>query len=320
MKDNILYLVIPCYNEEEVLPETIKQLKKKMSLLIKKEKISPKSKVLFVNDGSKDETWEIIKNIHENDSLFGGITLSRNRGHQNALLAGLMEAKKYADMIISMDADLQDDINVIDKMVFEYDLGNEIVYGVRSSRKKDSLFKRMTARAFYKIMLKFGVDIIYDHADCRLMSKRALNELEKFDEVNLFLRGIVPLIGFKTTIVTYDRNERFAGKSKYSLKKMLSFAIDGITSFSIKPLRMIFNMGIIFLVISLGLGIWFLIRHCNSSVVTPMNMLYLILCFLSGINLISLGIVGEYIGKMYIEVKHRPKYIIEEELISDEKI
>ena len=231
-KDNILYVVIPCYNEEEVLEETTKQLKVKIEKLIKDKKISSKSKVMYVNDGSKDKTWSLIKKISEREPLFTGITLSRNRGHQNALLGGLMTAKKYADVIISMDADLQDDINAIDGMIEKYEEGCDIVYGVRSARKKDTFFKRATAEGFYKFMKALGVDCVYNHADYRLTSKRVLDEFENFKEVNLFLRGMFPLVGFKSDVVYYERNERFAGESKYPLKKMLNFAWDGITSFS----------------------------------------------------------------------------------------
>jgi glycosyltransferase involved in cell wall biosynthesis len=234
-----LYYCIPCYNEEEVLPETTKRLTEKMKSLISKKIISKDSRVMYVNDGSKDKTWEIIKKTNEENKLFVGLNLSRNRGHQNALLAGLMTAKNYADIVISMDADLQDDIDAVDKFIEEYDKGNDVVYGVRSKREKDTFFKRFTAESFYKLMKKMGVDIVFNHADYRLMSKRALDALEKYEEVNLFLRGIVPLIGFKSSTVMYERNERFAGESKYPLKKMLAFAFDGITSFSIKPIRMI---------------------------------------------------------------------------------
>lgn len=241
----ILYVVIPCYNEEEVLPTTSKVLKEKKDNLIREKLISKKSKIMFVDDGSKDNTWNIIDNLNKEDKLFRGVKLSRNKGHQNALLAGLLTAKDMSDITISMDADLQDDISVIDLMVSSYKNGNEVVYGVRSSRKKDSFFKRTTAEGFYKIMKLFGVDIVFNHADCRLLSKRALEALAEYKEVNLFLRGIVPLIGFQNDIVYYERNERFAGVSKYPLKKMLAFAGDGITSFSIKPLRMILALGII---------------------------------------------------------------------------
>ena len=236
-KKKILYVVIPCYNEEEVLNITTEALTSKMNDLIKRKKISNKSKVLYVNDGSKDKTWELIEEIHSKNDMFCGVKLSRNRGHQNALLAGLMTAKEYSDITISMDADLQDDINVIDKMLEEYENGSEIVYGVRSSRKKDTFFKKFTAEGFYKFMKIMGVEIVFNHADCRLMSKIALEGLEKFEEVNLFLRGIVPQIGYKTSVAYYERNERAAGESKYPLKKMLKFAIEGITSFSVKPLK-----------------------------------------------------------------------------------
>lgn len=313
-KNNILYLVIPCYNEEEVLHETTKQLKNKMEKLIKDKLISDQSRVMYVNDGSKDNTWPIIKEIHSKDELFTGLTLSRNRGHQNALLAGLMTAKKYADMVISMDADLQDDINVIDKMVEKYNEGNDIVYGVRSSRKKDTFFKRFTAQGFYKFMQLMGVDIVYNHADCRLMSKRALDELENFTEVNLFLRGIVPLIGFKSEIVTYERNERFAGESKYPLKKMLSFAFDGITSFSIKPIRFILFLGFIFCLISVGVLIYSIVQKVLGNTVDGWTFIVCSIWLVSGVQMISLGIIGEYIGKIYNETKRRPRYIIEEEL------
>lgn len=313
-KENILYLVIPCYNEEEVLYETTKQLKIKMEVLIKKKKISKKSKVMYVNDGSKDKTWEIIQDIHKKETLFTGITLSRNRGHQNALLAGLMCAKKYADMVISMDADLQDDIGVIDKMVEKYKEGCEIVYGVRSSRDKDTWFKKTTAEGFYKFMQAMGVDIVYNHADCRLMSKRALDELENYTEVNLFLRGIVPLIGFKSEVVTYERNERFAGESKYPLKKMLAFAFDGITSFSIKPIRIILTTGLLFSIISVLVLIYCLIQKWVGNTVEGWTFIACSIWLLSGVQLISLGVIGEYIGKIYNETKRRPRYIIEREL------
>jgi len=313
-KENILYLVIPCYNEEEVLYETTKQLKEKMGLLIKEKKISKDSKVMYVNDGSKDKTWEIIQDIHKKETLFTGITLSRNRGHQNALLAGLMCAKKYADMVISMDADLQDDIGIIDKMVEKYKEGCEIVYGVRSSRDKDTWFKKTTAEGFYKFMQAMGVDIVYNHADCRLMSKRALDELENYTEVNLFLRGIVPLIGFKSEVVTYERNERFAGESKYPLKKMLAFAFDGITSFSIKPIRIILTTGLLFSIISVLVLIYCLIQKWVGNTVEGWTFIACSIWLLSGVQLISLGVIGEYIGKIYNETKRRPRYIIEREL------
>lgn len=313
-KDNILYIVIPCYNEEEVLPETTKQLKKKMSELIKSKKISKKSRVMYVNDGSKDKTWDMIEEISNKEEYFSGVKLSRNRGHQNALLAGLMTAKKYADMVISMDADLQDDINVIDKMIEKYNEGCDIVYGVRSSRKKDTWFKRTTAQGFYWFMQKMGVDIVYNHADCRLMSKRTLDELENFTEVNLFLRGIVPLIGFNSCIVTYERNERFAGESKYPLKKMLAFAFDGITSFSIKPIRLILNVGLTFSVISCFVLLYCIIQKIIGNTVAGWAFITCSIWLIAGIQLISLGVVGEYIGKIYNETKRRPRFIIEKEI------
>lgn len=307
----ILYLVIPAFNEEEVLDSTSKALKEKMNNLIKNKKISRESKVLFVDDGSKDKTWHIIENLHAKDKLFIGVKLSGNRGHQFALLAGLMEAKKYADAVISMDADLQDDINVIDKMLEEYKNGNEIVYGVRSSRKKDTFFKRTTAQMFYKLMKFLGVNIIYNHADCRLMSKRALEELENFKEANLFLRGIVPLLGFQNSIVYYERGKREAGVSKYPLKKMFAFAADGITSFSIKPLRFILAIGIIILVISIFIMLYALIVKILGHTVAGWTFLTISIWFIGGLQMISIGVIGEYIGKIYNETKARPRYIIE---------
>lgn len=310
----ILYLVIPCYNEEEVLPLTKKELKEKMESLIKEKKISKDSKVMFVNDGSKDKTWELIEEYHNEDPLFVGVKLSRNKGHQNALLAGLMTAKKYADITISMDADLQDDINVIDKMIEENNKGSEIVYGVRSSRKKDSWFKRFTAESFYKLMRVMGVEVVFNHADCRLMSKRALDELERFDEVNLFLRGIIPLIGFQTSVATYERKERAAGESKYPLKKMLSFAWDGITSFSVKPLKMITTLGFIMLFISIIMIIYTIVVKILGNTVDGWAFIMLSIWFIGGVQLVSVGLIGEYVGKIYSETKHRPRYIIEREL------
>ena len=310
----ILYLVIPCYNEEEVLPLTKKELKEKMDNLIKENKISKDSKVMFVNDGSKDKTWELIEEYHNEDPLFVGVKLSRNKGHQNALLAGLMTAKKYADITISMDADLQDDINVINKMIEENNKGSEIVYGVRSSRKKDSWFKRFTAESFYKLMRVMGVEVVFNHADCRLMSKRALDELERFDEVNLFLRGIVPLIGFQTSVATYERKERAAGESKYPLKKMVSFAWDGITSFSVKPLKMITTLGFIMLFISIIMIIYTIVVKILGNTVDGWAFIMLSIWFIGGVQLVSVGLIGEYVGKIYSETKHRPRYIIEREL------
>ena len=310
---NTLYIVVPCYNEEEVLEETTKRLKEKLNDLIKSKKINKNSKVMYVNDGSKDKTWKLIKKI-SSDSMFTGISLSRNRGHQNALLAGLMTAKEKADIVISMDADLQDDINVIDEMLDKYNEGNEIVYGVRSSRKMDTWFKKTTAEAFYKFMKLMGVDIIFNHADYRLTSKKVLNELEKFDEVNLFLRGIFPLIGYKYDVVYYERNERFAGESKYPLKKMLNFAWDGITSFSVKPIRFVLTLGIIIFVISIILIIYSLLSKLMGNAVDGWTFLSCSIWFATGIQMLSLGIIGEYIGKSYNETKRRPRYIISEDL------
>ena len=314
----ILYLVIPCYNEEPVLKETTKQLKEKMQGLIKKKEISSKSMVMYVNDGSKDGTWELIKNISKKDSLFTGITLSRNRGHQNALLGGLMTAKNYADIVISMDADLQDDINAIDEMISKYKEGNDIVYGVRSTRKRDSWFKRITAESFYKFMKILGADVVYNHADYRLTSKRVLEEFSNYKEVNLFLRGMFPLVGFKSDVVYYERKERFAGESKYPLIKMLNFAWDGITSFSIKPLRMICNVGFIILFISICIMIYSLVRKLTGNTIDGWTFLTISIWFIGGLQMISVGIIGEYIGKVYSETKHRPRYIISENLLEDE--
>ena len=285
-----------------------------MNELIKKELISKDSKVMYIDDGSKDKTWDKIEEYHKQNNLFTGIKLSRNKGHQNALLAGLMTAKKYADITISMDADLQDDINVIDKMLEEYSNGCEIVYGVRSSRKKDTFFKRFTAESFYKFMKTMGVDIVYNHADCRLMSKEALEGLEEFSEVNLFLRGIVPQIGYKSSIVYYERNKRIAGESKYPLKKMIKFAIEGITSFSIKPLKMITTLGFIMVIFSFAMIIYALIRKILGQVVDGWTFIVASIWLVSSIQMLSLGVIGEYIGKIYSETKRRPRYIIEKEL------
>ena len=306
-----LYIVVPCYNEEEVLSETASRLKKKMCSLNENGIIDDESRVMFVDDGSRDKTWEMISSLVEEDKLFSGVKLSKNRGHQNALLAGLMTAKQYADCVISMDADLQDDIDAVDRFLEKYNAGNDVVYGVRSSRKKDTAFKRITAQGFYKFMKLLGVDIVYNHADYRLMSKRALDALEQYSEVNLFLRGIVPLIGFKWDTVEYERNERFAGKSKYPLKKMLSFAFDGITSFSIRPIRIITSLGFLIFLASLISVIVLLILKLFGSTVQGWTTLMASIWMIGGIQLLSLGVIGEYIGKIYKEVKARPRYIIE---------
>ncbi|MBR1416905.1 MAG: glycosyltransferase family 2 protein [Bacilli bacterium] len=314
MKNNILYVVIPCYNEEEVISETTKRLKSKLSELIKNNIISKKSRVMYVNDGSKDKTWDLIKEINKKEELFTGISLSRNRGHQNALVAGLLTAKEYADVVISMDADLQDDINAIDEMLDKYFNGCDIVYGVRSARKKDTFFKKFTAEGFYKLMAKMGVEIVFNHADYRLTSKRVLNEFENYKEVNLFLRGMFPLIGFKSDKVYYERAERFAGESKYPLKKMLNFAWDGITSFSVKPIRLILSLGIVATIISILVFIILLIIKICGVGVTNFALAINSIWILGSIIIMSLGVVGEYVGKIYNETKQRPRYIISENL------
>ena len=311
-ENNTLYIVVPCYKEQEVLPETSRRLKEKVLALRAQGKISDKSRIMFVNDGSSDNTWPIIRQLHEQEpDLFSGVNLSRNRGHQNALLAGLLTAVNYADMIISMDADLQDDINAVDAMVDHYHEGYEVVYGVRSKRDTDTFFKRFTAEGFYQVMKALGVDIVFNHADYRLMSRRAVEGLAQFGEVNLFLRGIVPQIGYKWTTVTYERAERFAGESKYPLKKMLAFAADGITSFSVKPIRMVFSLGVVVFLVSLVMLLYALVAkltgHTSAGWTSLMGSIWLI----GGIQLLSLGVVGEYVGKIYKEAKHRPRFIIE---------
>lgn len=319
MESNIIWLVIPCYNEQEVLPETACQLRTVMQDMMARGKISPKSKIAFVNDGSKDTTWSIIQKLFDHDKIYVGINLSRNQGHQKALMAGLMTARQYADAAISLDADLQDDIRVLETFIDEYEAGNDIVYGVRSSRKKDSFFKKNSAQWFYRIMKLLGIEIVYNHADYRLMSKRALEGLSEFREVNLFLRGIVPQIGYKTTTVEYERQERAAGKSKYPLRKMLSFATDGITSFSTKPIRMITNLGILTFLGSFVMLIYFLIRYYTGNTVSGWASLAVSIWALGGLQLLSIGIVGEYIGKAYMETKHRPNYIIEQMIYKEEE-
>ena len=309
--DNTLYVVVPCYKEEEVLPETSKRLKAKLTALIAQGKISPRSRILFVNDGSKDRTWPIIEELHAQDRIFSGVNLSRNRGHQNALLAGLMTAVQYADMVVSMDADLQDDIDAMDRMIDAYHEGYDVVYGVRSSRKTDSFFKRFTAESFYKLMKAMGVDIVFNHADYRLMSRRAVEGLSQFKEVNLFLRGIVPQIGYPWTTVEYERAKRFAGESKYPLKKMLSFAFDGITSFSVKPLRLILFLGGVIFALSLVMLLWTLIRWIAGATVSGWASLMCSIWMIGGIQLLALGVIGEYMGKVYSEAKARPRFIIE---------
>lgn len=315
MKSPKLYIVVPCYNEEKCLGETTKRLAKKLQQLINAKKISRTSKIIYVDDGSKDRTWDKIAGI-KNDLVIG-LKLSRNRGHQNALLAGLMFAKEYADVVISMDADLQDDINAIDKMIEKYGEGFEIVYGVRSERKKDSFFKRTTAQSFYKLMNLMGTEVVYNSADYRLMSKKALDELANYKEVNLFLRGIVPLIGLKYTTVSYSRAERFAGESKYPLKKMLDFAWDGITSFSVKPLRMILVLGLIVCLLSFIVLIYSLIQHICGNTVDGWTFTVCSIWIVGGLQMACIGLIGEYIGKIYSETKNRPRFFVEEVYYSD---
>lgn len=305
LKADKLYVVVPCYNEEAVLPETTRRLGEKLHAMMAAGSISADSRVLFVDDGSRDRTWELIEQAHVKDELFTGAKLSRNRGHQNALLAGLMTAKDCADMVISMDADLQDDINAMDKFVEEYYAGHDIVYGVRSSRATDTAFKRLTGEGFYKVMRKLGVEIVNNHAEYRLMSRRALEALSKYDERNLFLRGIVPLLGYPAAIVPYERAERFAGETKYPLKKMLSFAIEGITSFSVKPLTFITWLGILIMAISA------LAMIINAIAGGGLSLVACSIWLMGGIQLLCTGVLGEYIGKIYSEVKRRPRYFIE---------
>ncbi len=313
---SVVYFVIPCYNEEEVLPETVKRLSEKINELIDNGLASEKSRALFVDDGSKDKTWEMIVQYSRDNKYIGGVKLSRNRGHQNALLAGLMTAKGKCDCAISLDADLQDDIGAIDEFIRKYQEGCEVVYGVRSSRDKDTAFKRGTAQGYYKFMAMLGVDIVYNHADYRLMGKRALEALAEYKEVNLFLRGIVPLIGFRSDYVYYERSERFAGESKYPLKKMLKFAVDGITSFSVKPLKIISNMGIIICLLSVIFFVYALISFFTGSSVAGWASIMCSIWFLGGIQMLAIGIVGTYVGKIYSESKHRPRFIIDKTIIN----
>ena len=306
--NDILYLVVPCYNEEEVLPETARRLELELTKLIEGGKCSPESRILFVNDGSKDNTWPLIQQLHETSPHVCGLCLTRNRGHQNALLAGLMTAKDCADCVISLDADLQDDISVLGEFLDKYHDGCDVVYGVRKSRDTDTAFKRITAQGFYKFMLLMGVDVVYNHADYRLMSRRALEGLAEYSEVNLFLRGIVPLIGYRSDYVYYDRHERFAGESKYPLKKMISFAADGITSFSVRPLRIISTLGMIISILSVFGLLYALISKLCGLAVAGWTTIVCSIWLLGGIQLFCLGVVGIYVGKIYNEVKGRPRF------------
>ncbi len=312
MKMIKLFLVIPCYKEQEVLPETSARLKRKMQQMIEQNRISPASRVVFVNDGSTDKTWEMIQELHKEDRLFSGIDLSRNRGHQNALLAGLMTVKDIADVTISMDADLQDDIDAIDQMLDQYFNGCDIVYGVRSKRQTDTFFKRFTAESFYHLMRWLGADIVFNHADYRLMSQRALQGLSQFKEVNLFLRGLVPLVGYRSGIVTYERHERFAGESKYPLKKMLAFAVEGITALSTRPIRFISQLGVGIFLFSIFMLMYFLLRYFTGNTVTGWASIAVSVWAIGGLQLLAIGVIGEYIGKIYLESKSRPRYIIEQ--------
>ena len=307
-----LYIVVPCYNEEEVLPETARRLGDKLRGLMAAGKISPKSRVLFVNDGSRDGTWGVISRLHAADPLFSGVDLSRNRGHQNALLAGLMTARDRCDMAVSMDADLQDDVDAVDAMVEKYSEGCDIVYGVRSSRKKDTFFKRVTAEGFYRVMNFLGAETVFNHADYRLMSRRALDGLAEFREVNLFLRGIVPMSGYTVGTVEYERGERFAGESKYPLKKMLSFAMEGITSLSTKPIRYITLLGFLIFLVSLLMLVYSIVRWAHGDTIVGWASLICSVWAIGGLILLSLGVIGEYIGKIYLETKARPRFLIRE--------
>jgi len=319
MENNRLFCVIPCYNEEAVLEETAKRLSNKIKALITSGKIAKNSKIVFVNDGSRDKTWEIIKALHEDDNLFRGINLSRNRGHQNALLAGLMTVKSECDMSISMDADLQDDINAIDEMVDKYLSGVDVVYGVRSKRETDTFFKKTTAQGFYKLMEFMGANTVYNHADFRLMSKRAMDSLSEFNEVNLFLRGLVPMVGYKSDIVYYERADRFAGESKYPISKMLHFAAEGVTSMSVKPIRMITSLGFLIFLVSIAVLVYSLVRHFTGHTIPGWTTTVLSVWAIGGLIMISLGVIGEYIGKIYLETKNRPRFIIESYLNDDEE-
>ena len=319
MKAPVLYIVIPCYNEQEVLPVTSGMFLKKINSLIEKGRVAPESRVVFVNDGSKDNTWNIIRELAKSDEHFEGICLSRNRGHQNALLGGLMTVKDRCDITISIDCDGQDDINAMDAMVDAYWDGCEVVYGVRSKRDTDTFFKRFTAEGFYKLMNWMGAQVVFNHADYRLMSGRVLNEFANFKEVNIFLRGMVPLVGFKSTSVYYERAERIAGESHYPLKKMLALAFDGITSLSVKPIRLITGFGALVSVISFIGVIWAVIQAILGSTVAGWASTTSIVCFMGGIQLLCLGVIGEYIGKIYLETKQRPRFIISETTFPDKE-
>ena len=306
-----LYLAIPCYNEEEVLPETARRLAGKFAMLLAAGTITAGSRICFIDDGSKDSTWAIIDRLHRENPLFSGIKLSRNRGHQNALLCGLMTLRSRADCVISMDADLQDDIDAIDAMLEKFQGGIDVVYGVRAQRETDTAFKRVTAQGFYRVMKALGAEVVFNHADYRLMSRRALDALAEYPEVNLFLRGMVPLVGYPSDVVYYNRAPRFDGESKYPLKKMLAFAWEGITSLSVKPIKLITWLGLTMFLVSMGTLIWFLIRHFTGNTVVGWSSLAVSIWAIGGLQLLAIGIVGQYIGKIYLEAKHRPRYQVE---------
>lgn len=314
-----LYLVIPCFNEDEVLPETSKRLGIKIRDMVEQKLISEASKVFFVDDGSKDNTWELIKQLHEENALFSGISLAHNSGEQNAYIAGMMTVKEYADMVITMDADLQDDIDAIDKMVAEYYAGNDIVYGVRSSRKKDSFLRSFPAKVFYKIMKMLGTELIPDHSQYRLMSRRAIDALSGYSEVNLFLPALIPMLGFKNSIVYYERNKRFAGQSKYPFWKLVFIFSEAITSFSLKPIRLINSIGVLFLFAAAGIAVYAMIQAIAGDAISWLLLLATVWA-IGGTTLLAIGVVGEYVGKTYFETKHRPRYIISESLLDDPKV
>ena len=318
-KPAILYIVIPCYNEEEVLPISSVQFLQQLDKMVKSGSISPLSRILFVDDGSKDKTWSIIQDLSQKYEQVRGIRQSRNRGHQNAVLAGLMEAKNYADITISIDCDGQDEITAMEEMVAAYYDGCEVVYGVRNNRESDTFFKKTTAQGFYKILKWLGAEVVYNHADYRLLSKRVLDEFANFKEVNLFLRGMVPLVGFKSTSVEYRRHERLAGKTHYPLSKMLALAFDGVTSLSIKPIRIITTLGMFISFLSFIGIVWVLVTHFMGNAIPGWSSTLCIVCFMGGIQLVSLGVLGEYIGKMYLETKQRPRYIISERTFEPEE-
>ncbi len=309
-----LYLAIPCYNEQEVLYDTTNKLTAKFDSLINEGKITPDSKIVYIDDGSKDRTWEIVEELHRSNKYVNGVKMSRNRGHQNTLYGGLMTIKDDCDCVISIDADLQDDINTFDEMLRDFENGSDIVYGVRSKRATDTAFKRMTAQAFYKILSALGAEVVYNHADFRLMSRRALDSLADFKEVNLFLRGLVPLIGYKTSVVEYERSERLAGESKYPLKKMLGLAWDGVTSLSMKPIRMITSLGAIVFCVSIVILIYSFIMWAIGNTVSGWTSTVVSIWAIGGLQLLAIGIVGEYIGKIYMETKQRPRFIVDKEL------